>query len=151
MSARMVSTLVIFEFNSDKYNSKFIKKFNYFALSRNINGLQRQLFLDFCFKLCHDHYGINDERRNMSVETIKNEMLTMSQEELSMIIHYAQRIKTVSATATFSVGQEVIVIQKTKRRAGVILKMNAKKAVVRMPWQGRTASVSVPYAMLEAA
>tara|TARA_Y100000817_G_scaffold257665_1_gene211244 strand:- start:2654 stop:2917 length:264 start_codon:yes stop_codon:yes gene_type:complete len=87
----------------------------------------------------------------MSVETIKNEMLTMSQEELSMIIHYAQRIKQVSATATFSVGQEVIVVQKTKRRAGVILKMNAKKAVVRMPWQGRTASVSVPYSMLEAA
>ena len=87
----------------------------------------------------------------MTVETIKKEMLTMSQSELSMIINYAQQIKKVSATATFSVGDKVIVVQKTKRREGVILKMNTKKAVVEMPWQGRIASVSVPYSMLEAA
>ena len=87
----------------------------------------------------------------MTVETIKKEMLTMSQSELSMIIHYAQRIKSVNATATFSVGQKVVVVQKTKRREGTILKMNTKKAVVEMPWQGRIASVSVPYSMLEAA
>ena len=87
----------------------------------------------------------------MTVETIKNEMLTMSQSELSMIINYAQQIKKVSAAATFSVGDKVIVVQKTKRREGVILKMNTKKAVVEMPWQGRIASVSVPYSMLEAA
>ena len=78
-------------------------------------------------------------------------MLTMSQSELSMIINYAQQIKKVSAAATFSVGDKVIVVQKTKRREGVILKMNNKKAVVEMPWQGRIASVSVPYSMLEAA
>ena len=87
----------------------------------------------------------------MTVETIKNEMLTMSQTELSMIINYAQQIKSVSATATFSVGQKVVVVQKTKRREGVILKMNTKKALVEMPWQGRIASVSVPYSILEAA
>ena len=87
----------------------------------------------------------------MTVETIKKEMLTMSQSELSMIIHYAQRIKSVSATATFSVGQKVVVVQKTKRREGTILKMNTKKAVVEMTWKGRIASVSVPYSMLEAA
>tara|TARA_B100000902_G_scaffold132312_1_gene130975 strand:+ start:796 stop:1059 length:264 start_codon:yes stop_codon:yes gene_type:complete len=87
----------------------------------------------------------------MTVETIKKEMLTMSQSELSMIINYAQQIKKVSATATFSVGDKVIVVQKTKRREGVILKMNTKKAVVEMPWQGRIASVNVPYSMLEAA
>tara|TARA_Y100000004_G_scaffold194457_1_gene259094 strand:- start:1419 stop:1682 length:264 start_codon:yes stop_codon:yes gene_type:complete len=87
----------------------------------------------------------------MTVETIKKEMLTMSQSELSMIINYAQQIKKVSAAATFSVGDKVIVVQKTKRREGVILKMNTKKAVVEMPWQGRIASVSVPYSMLEAA
>ena len=87
----------------------------------------------------------------MTVETIKKEMLTMSQSELSMIINYAQQIKKVSATATFSVGDKVIVVQKTKRREGVILKMNTKKAVVEMPWQGRIASVNVPSSMLEAA
>jgi len=87
----------------------------------------------------------------MSVTTIKNEMLTMSQSELSVIINYANQIKSISATATFSVGQKVVVVQKTKRREGVILKMNTKKALVEMPWQGRIASVSVPYSMLEAA
>ena len=85
------------------------------------------------------------------VSKIRKEMLTMSQSELSMIINYAQQIKSVSATATFSVGQKVVVVQKTKRREGVILKMNTKKALVEMPWQGRIASVSVPYSMLEAA
>jgi len=85
------------------------------------------------------------------VSKIRKEMLTMSQSELSMIINYAQQIKSISATATFSVGQKVVVVQKTKRREGVILKMNTKKALVEMPWQGRIASVSVPYSMLEAA
>lgn len=87
----------------------------------------------------------------MSVQTIKNEMLKMTQSELSQIISIAQQIKSISATATFSVGQKVMVIQKTKQTPGVILKMNPKKAVVEMPWKGSTASVSVPFSMLEAA
>jgi hypothetical protein len=29
--------------------------------------------------------------------------------------------------------------------------MNPKKAIVKMPWKGSTASVSVPFSMLEAA
>tara|TARA_B100000902_G_C26539840_1_gene541994 strand:+ start:69 stop:341 length:273 start_codon:yes stop_codon:yes gene_type:complete len=90
----------------------------------------------------------------MSVTTIKNEMLTMSQSELSVIINYANQIKSISATATFSVGQSVMVIQKTKQTLGTIVKMNTKKAVVEMPWtaQGnKICKVSVPYSMLEAA
>ncbi len=87
----------------------------------------------------------------MSVQTIKDEMLTMSQSELSQIISIAQQIKTISATATFKVGDKVIVVQKTKQTPGTILKINRKKAVVEMPWQGSIASVSVPFSMLEAA
>ena len=90
----------------------------------------------------------------MSVETIKNEMLTMTQHELSHIIHLATRIKSIAAEATFSVGQEVIVVQKTKRTPATIVKMNPKKAVVKMPWRqagNRIMEVKVPYAMLEAA
>ena len=88
----------------------------------------------------------------MSVETIKKEMLTMSQEELSMMMRWGlNTLSKLSSTATFSVGKKVVVVQKTKRREGVILKMNTKKALVEMPWQGRIASVSVPYSMLEAA
>ena len=85
---------------------------------------------------------------------IRKEMLTMSQSELSMIINYAQQIKSISATATFSVGQQVMVVQKTKQTLGTIVKMNTKKAVVEMPWTAKgnqICKVSVPYSMLEAA
>ena len=88
----------------------------------------------------------------MNVQTIKNAMLTMSQDELSQIIHYANQIKSVSATATFSVGQKVMVVQKTKSTPATIVKMNPKKCVVSMNWQNRGLSkVNVPYSMLEAA
>ena len=88
----------------------------------------------------------------MNVENIKNAMMTMSQDELSQIVHYANQIKTVSAVATFSVGQKVNVVQKTKSTSAVIVKMNTKKAVVEMDWQGRGLSkVNVPYSMLEVA
>ena len=88
----------------------------------------------------------------MNVQTIKKAMLTMSQDELSQIVHYANQIKSVSATATFSVGQSVMVVQKTKSTPAKILKMNTKKAVVEMLWNGRgLQKVNVPYSMLEAA
>ena len=76
----------------------------------------------------------------------------MSQDELSQIVHCANQIISISATATFSVGQSVMVVQKTKSTPAKILKMNTKKAVVEMNWQGRGLSkVNVPYSMLEAA
>ena len=88
----------------------------------------------------------------MNVQTIKKAMLTMSQDELSQIVHYANQIKKVSATATFSVGQKVMVVQKTKSTAAKILKMNTKKAVVEMLWNGRgLQKVNVPYSMLQVA
>ena len=93
----------------------------------------------------------NLEINEICFETLKAEMLTMSQKQLSQIISLAQQIKKVSATATFSVGQTVMVVQKTKSTQGIILKMNPKKAVVKMLWKGQTASVSVPFSMLEAA
>ena len=88
----------------------------------------------------------------MNVQTIKKAMLTMSQDELSQIVHYANQIKSVSATATFSVGQSVYVVQKTKSTPAKILKMNPKKAQVEMMWTNRgLTKVNVPYSMLEAA
>ena len=88
----------------------------------------------------------------MSVNEIKNAMLKMSQHELSHIIQLANQIKSIAADATFSIGQKVLVVQKTKSTPATILKMNPKKAVVEMNWQGRGLSkVNVPYSMLEAA
>ena len=88
----------------------------------------------------------------MNVQEIKKSMLKMSQHELSHIIQLANQIKSIAAEATFSIGQKVMVVQKTKSTPATIVKMNTKKAVVEMNWQGRGISkVNVPYSMLEAA
>lgn len=83
----------------------------------------------------------------MNVTDIKAAMMTMTQTELSQIMNLAQQIKSISAQATFSVGDSVWVVQKTKRTEGVIEKMNPKKAVVFM----RGSRYTVPFSMLEAA
>ena len=79
-------------------------------------------------------------------------MLKMNQNELGQIIHYANSIKSISANATFSVGQKVMVVQKTKQTYATIVKMNPKKAIVEMNYGNRgMTKVNVPYSMLEAA
>ena len=88
----------------------------------------------------------------MNVMQIKNAMLEMSQKELGQIIHYANSIKSISANATFSVGQKVMVIQKTKQTYGTIVKVNRSRAVVKMNYGGRgMTNVTVPFSMMEAA
>ena len=87
----------------------------------------------------------------MNVQTIKKAMLTMSQSEISQIEVYAQRLK-YSSGVTFSVGQSVMVVQRTKSTPAKILKMNPKKAQVEMMWTNRgLTKVNVPYSMLEVA
>ena len=107
----------------------------------------------------------------MNVNEIKNAMLKMSDDELFQIIQLATHIKSISphvrtgmatdnvpqsrlskpTKSDFSVGQKVDVVQKTKTTPAKILKLNPRKAVVEMNWQGQgLTEVSVPYAMLEA-
>ena len=88
----------------------------------------------------------------MTVTEIKQAMMKMNQNELSQIMHYANQIKTIAAQATFSVGQKVMVVQKTKQTPGTIVKINSKKAVVNMNYgrHGMT-DVQVPFSMLEVA
>tara|TARA_B100001093_G_scaffold302122_1_gene288158 strand:- start:1021 stop:1287 length:267 start_codon:yes stop_codon:yes gene_type:complete len=88
----------------------------------------------------------------MTVTEIKQAMMKMNQTELSQIMHYANQIKTIAAQATFSVGQKVMVVQKTKQTPGTIVKINSKKAVVNMNYgrHGMT-DVQVPFSMLEVA
>jgi len=92
----------------------------------------------------------------MNIQTLKIAMSTMSQDELSQIVNFANGLQRSSRTGSnssqFSVGQKVNVVQKTKSTSAVIVKMNPKKCVVEMNWQGRGLSkVNVPYSMLEAA
>lgn len=88
----------------------------------------------------------------MTVTEIKQAMMKMDQSQLSQIMHYANQIKTIAAQATFSVGQKVMVVQKTKQTPGTIVKINSKKAVVNMNYgrHGMT-DVQVPFSMLEVA
>ena len=54
---------------------------------------------------------------------------------------------TLQAKASINVGDQVYVVQKTKRTLGTVEKVNIKKAIVNLP-EGR---YNVPLSMLEVA
>ena len=83
----------------------------------------------------------------MTVAEIKLALMTLNTSELTDVINAAKDLKTFTAKSTLTVGQDIFVVQKTKRTAGVILKINAKKAHVSM----RGSIYVVPFAMIEAA
>ena len=67
--------------------------------------------------------------------------------ELNELSSFVNSVKTINAKSSISVGDNVWVVQKTKRTPGVVTKVNVKKAVVDM--RGR--SYNVPLSMIEAA
>ena len=83
----------------------------------------------------------------MTVAEIKLALMTLNTSELTDVIDAAKDLKTFKSKATLTVGQDVFVVQKTKRTAGVIVKINTKKAHVSM----RNIIYVVPFAMIEAA
>ena len=76
-------------------------------------------------------------------QAIKNGNFSLS--ELNELSAFTNSVKTLNAKASLSVGDNVFVVQKTKRTPGVITKVNVKKAIVDM--RGR--SYSVPLSMIE--
>ena len=77
---------------------------------------------------------------------IKNEIRKLSSlSELTDLSSFIQDCKTMLGKSSLSVGSHVYVVQKTKKTAGIITKMNMKKAVVNM----KGMSYSVPFSMLE--
>ena len=81
------------------------------------------------------------------MNTIKQEISKINNlTELNALTSWISECKVMLAKLTLSVGSKVWVVQKTKRTAGVITKMNIKKAVVDMNGM----SYRVPMAMLEA-
>ena len=79
---------------------------------------------------------------------IKNEIRKLSSlSELNELSAFISECKTMLGKTTLAVGAKVWVVQKTKRTAGVITKMNIKKALVDM--NGMT--YRVPFSMLELA
>ena len=53
-----------------------------------------------------------------------------SNDELNTLSSYVQNVKTEQAKASISVGDEVFVVQKTKKTKGIVEKINISKAVV---------------------
>jgi hypothetical protein len=83
----------------------------------------------------------------MELTNIKQAMLALDTADLNDIIDLAHELKTLKGRANLKVGQDVWVVQKTKRTAGIIEKINQKKAQVRM----RGSIYNVPFSMIEAA
>ena len=65
--------------------------------------------------------------------------------ELNELTSFISEMKTMLGKTSISVGDKVWVVQKTKKTAGVVKKMNIKKAVVDM----NGFSFRVPFSMLE--
>jgi len=78
--------------------------------------------------------------------SIKNEIRKLSSlSELNELTSFISDCKTMLGKSTLVVGSKVWVVQKTKKTAGIITKMNIKKALVDM--NGMT--YRVPFSMLE--
>ena len=67
--------------------------------------------------------------------------------ELNELTAWVNSVKVQNVKAEISVGDEVYVVQKTKRTKGIVEKVNIKKAIVTLP-EGR---YNVPLSMIEAA
>ena len=70
-----------------------------------------------------------------------------STSDLQSLISYTRTVMETQTKASISVGDDVFVVQKTKRTPGVVKKVNIKRAVVDM--QG--GSYNVPLSMIEVA
>jgi len=65
--------------------------------------------------------------------------------ELNELTEWVNSVKVQNAKAGISVGDQVYVVQKTKKTLGEVVKVNVKKAIVELP-QGR---YNVPLSMIE--
>ena len=85
----------------------------------------------------------------MSISEIQNSIATgeYTTTELSGLITFIQGVKTNQVKRSIAVGDQVFVVQKTKRTLGTVESIKIKKAIVNMPG-GR---YNVPLAMLELA
>jgi|TARA_B110000977_G_scaffold116595_1_gene150610 hypothetical protein len=85
----------------------------------------------------------------MSISKIQNDIArgNFSTTELNNLVTFIQGVKTSQVKSSIGVGDNVFVVQKTKRTPGVVLSIKIKKAIVEMRGQ----RYNVPLSMLEAA
>ena len=84
----------------------------------------------------------------LNLTNLKKELRKLdSLSELNELSAFISECKTMLGKSSLSVGDNVFVVQKTKRTPGVITKMNIKKAIVDMNGM----LYNVPFSMLELA
>ena len=85
----------------------------------------------------------------MNITEIKQAVLKggFRNEDLDGLIQFTRGIQTQQTKAQIEVGQQVYVVQKTKKTLGEVVKVNVKKALIDLP-QGR---YNVPLSMIEVA
>jgi len=85
----------------------------------------------------------------MLLNEIKQEVLrgNFTTSDLQSLISYTRTVMETQTKASLNVGDNVFVVQKTKRTPGIIKKVNIKRAIVDM--QG--SSYNVPLSMIEVA
>ncbi len=84
----------------------------------------------------------------LNLTNLKKELRKLdSLSELNELSAFISECKTMLGKSSLSVGDNVFVVQKTKRTRGVITKMNIKKAIVDM----NGILYNVPFSMLELA
>lgn len=76
-------------------------------------------------------------------QAVKNGNFSLA--ELNELGAFLNSVKTLNAKSSIQVGDQVYVVQKTKRTLGEVVKVNVKKAIVELP-QGR---YNVPLSMIE--
>ena len=95
------------------------------------------------------YYVMRNEKttkKEKSMTNLKNEIRNIkSLSELNELTSFINGCKTMLGKSSIKVGDKVWVVQKTKKTAGVVKKMNIKKAVVDM----NGFSFRVPFSMLE--
>ncbi|MBK55918.1 MAG: hypothetical protein CMC84_01135 [Flavobacteriaceae bacterium] len=86
------------------------------------------------------------------MEKIISELKKLDIKDFSKIEKIISQIKLDKVKSIVKVGDRVYVVQKTKKRAGTVMKINNSKAIVNMvvsPITGETADYSVPFSMLQ--
>ena len=84
----------------------------------------------------------------LNLINLKKELRKLdSLSDLNDLSAFINECKTMLGKSSLSVGDNVFVVQKTKKTPGVITKINIKKAIVEMNGM----SYNVPFSMLELA
>ena len=80
-------------------------------------------------------------------ESIKKEIIGMDLSELNSLIDFIRDVQVMNAKSSLKVGQQVYVVQKTKRELGTLIKIKQSRCTVEIG----NRRYSVPMVMLEAA